>query len=468
MPDGRDTLYRVPPHNFDAETGVLGAILTNNRAYDAVADFLRAEHFADARHGAIYAAAARLIAAGAHADAITLKDHFAAGDALEQVGGIDYLSRLQAACLTPVLAESYGRTVHDRASRRRAIDVAAALSEAAYSVQLDDTAESIVGRAQSDLGALLTETVTTGPERIAQAAERALAAAVRAYKEGTGIVGVPTGLKLLDHALGGLKPGQMIVLAGRAAMGKTDAALNIAAHNAAAGRRVALFELEMTGDEVAARILAMQVGHPAGLILRGRFTQAQYDRLFDAAGGLDWPLFVDETPRLAVAQIQARAKSLDPELVIVDHLGLIPAEAPGIAYRGKVEQTEAVSGALKAMAKTLACPVLALCQLNREVEKRDNPRPTLADLRWSGSIEQDADAVLFLYRGEYYLDRVPKDERDAAWNVKKEECAGKAEIIIAKNRMGASHAVKVAYEPAKSLFGDIAAEPEQASFGEAF
>lgn len=453
-----ESLARLPPHNFQAEIGVLGAILTNNRALDAVADFLRPEHFADARHGLIYEAAAKIIAAGASVDAVTLKDHFAATGALDQLGGAEYLARVQAACLTPILAESYGRTVHDRAMRRRAIDVAAQLSESAYSVQFDETAEGIVGRAQAELGALLTEAVATGPIGIGQATQRALAAAERAYKDGTGLVGVPTGLAALDDVLGGLRAGTMTVIGARPHMGKTDLAVNIARRAAQSGRRVAFFQLEMSAEEVAARVLAALTGHPAGLTLRGKFQQAQFDRMFDARQAIEaWPLFIDDTPRLAVSQIQARAKSLEPDLVIVDHLGLIPSDVAGAAYRGKVEQTAAVSGALKAMAKTLGCPVIALCQLNREVEKRqDNHRPTLADLRWAGEIEQDADAVLFLYRASYYLDAEPAEKkREEAWKAKRAEVEGRAEIIVAKNRMGTTKMVEAGYQPAKSLFFDL-------------
>ena len=800
MPDGRDgTLYRVPPLNHEAEVGVLGAILASNRAYDTVSDFLRAEHFADARHGQIFEAASKLIAAGAHADAVTLKDHFAATGALDKLGGAEYLARLQAACLTPILAESYGRTVHDRAVRRRAIDVAAQLSDAAYAVQFDETAEGIVGQAQAELGALLTEAVATGPEPIAQATQRTLAAALRAYQDGTGIVGVPTHLTALDELMGGMKAGELIVAAGRPGMGKaqplgarvlttrgwklmgdmkagdalasvdgtpsyvtavfdrgemlvytvtfsdgrtaqctadhlwrvsyrgwaaprvlptskimsmlgrtryrgrlwidlpngehgaawssllpvdpwvlglligdgcrnvqsvrlssadteivehlryrlgdeyrvsdlgrdswniverrgrsriraaltelglwakkaeekfiprvyldadrearlwllrglidsdgwvekfnclryatsspqlaadvaelarslgalcqtakrmpfahkngerkaglpsytltirhqdgrafawlprkkarlarrrssprltitsiepaaaaqvrcisvshptglyitdnyvvthnSDAALCIAWRNASLGRRVLFFQFEMSAEQLGARVLAAQTGHPAGLIMRGRFNQAQYNVMHESAAGLDWPLYVDDTPRLSVAQMVARAKALEPALVIVDHIGLVPGDVPGAQYRGKVEQTAAVSGALKAMAKSLRCPVLALCQLNREVEKRqDNPRPTLADLRWAGEIEQDADAVLFLYRAEYYLAKTPKDERDTDWINNYERTKGRAEIIVAKNRMGVAETVHVAYEPAKSLFFDLSSD----------
>lgn len=465
-----DRLVRPLPLNHDAEIGVLGAILASNRAYDAVADFLRPEHFADARHGLIYEAAAKIIAAGASVDAVTLKDHFAATGSLEQLGGAEYLARVQAACLTPILAESYGRTVHDRAMRRRAIDVAAQLSESAYSVQFDETAEGIVGRAQAELGALLTEAVATGPVSISQATQRALAAAERAYQDGTGIVGVPTLLTALDDVLGGLRAGTMTVIGARPHMGKSDLALNIAARNAANGLRVAFFQLEMTAEELAARVVARITGHPAGLILRGKFQQPQFNRMFEAQQAIEaWPLFIDDTPRLAVAQIQARAKSLEPDLVIVDHLGLIPSDVPGAAYRGKVEQTAAVSGALKAMAKNLRCPVIALCQLNREVEKRqDNHRPNLADLRWAGEIEQDADAVLFLYRASYYLDQTPKDERDTEWRQADEKTRGIAEVIVAKNRMGTTQTVRVAYQPARSLFGDIESDEPQHAQGAMF
>ena len=225
---------------------------------------------------------------------------------------------------------------------------------------------------------------------------------------------------------------------------------------------MAFFQLEMSAEEVAARALAALTGHPAGLILRGKFQQPQFNRMAEARYEIArWPLFVDDTPRLAVSQIQARANALTPDLVVIDHLGLIPGDMAGAAYRGKVEQTAAVSGALKAMAKSLHCPVIALCQLNREVEKRqDNHRPTLADLRWAGEIEQDADAVLFLYRASYYLDQVPRKERTIEWQHKHDETAGKAEIIVAKNRMGITSMIAVGYEPAKSLFFDTAGDDE--------
>lgn len=446
---------RNPPVLFEAEMGFLGAVLSEN-ARIGDADFLRAEHFADPRHQAIYDATARLAAHGVIADAVTLKNHFEASGELESIGGAGYLAKLATSTIPGIVARDYAKAIHDRAMRRRAMGIADALVLNAADINIEVSAEDVIATAQAELSGLLTDTVTTGPLRIGMAAKSALEEAEKAYKRGDGIIGVPTYLDRVDGVLGGLRPGSLIVIGGRPGMGKSDLAVNIALRAARAKKKVVFFQLEMSAEEMAARCMATVSGLPAGDTIRGRVTPESWAALNDARLAMDeWPFYVDASPRLSVAQMIARARTLSPDLVVVDHLTLVPGEMPGQQFRGKVEQTAAVSGALKVMAKTLACPVIALCQLSREVEKREDPRPTMSDLRWAGEIEQDADAILFLYRGEYYLSRTPKEDRDTEWQRLYEKCQGVAEIIIAKNRMGAGMTAKVAYSPAQSRFGDL-------------
>lgn len=457
--DGTDrTLYRVPPHNFEAEMALLGAILTNNTAFDRVVGFLRAEDFADKRHGKIYEAIARLCTRGERADAVLLKNHFEATGELEDIGGASYLARLAASVISVGSAEDYGRTVHDRALRRDLIGVAEGLLERAYHVKLDETADGIAGEFVNHLTEVLGRVRTGRMLTIDECVGLALQAAELAMKSDGGIVGVPTGLSELDQLLGGLKKGRLIILAGRPGMGKSTLAVNIGTVAASRGHVVPYYQLEMMADEMGAMTLATMTGHAASRILRGQINTQEFVSLYDAREIIrSWPLYVDTTAKITVAEMRGRARGMQPGLIVVDHLLLSGGSAPGQQDVRKVELTGMVTGALKEMAKELDCPVLALCQLKRPGEGKEDQRPHLEDLKWAGEIEQDADDVLLLYRPHYYLGRVPEDKRGHDWQRAWDSTMNMTEVIIGKNRggPGANKVVKVFYDPSTGTFRDL-------------
>lgn len=460
---GDSTLYRVPPHNFEAEMALLGAILFSNAAYDKVAGFLRPEHFAGEQHAKIFEAIQHLRARGKAADPVSIKDVFDATGELESVGGVSYLARLAASVVSVVNAEDYGWTIWDRWVRRQTIALGQSLIEDAYAVTLDSTAERSVAKAIGDLSNLLGSASASRLMTIAECAALALQAADAAAKTEGGITGVPTGLSALDNLLGGLKRGRLIIGAARPGMGKSTAAVNFAATAASRGYRVAFFQLEMMSEEMGAMAISCMTQIASSSLLRGRFSMEQFGLARDAQAMMaDWPLFVDSTPKITVAEMVARARTIKPDLVVFDHLLLSGGAQPGQTDLRKVELTGAVTGALKVAAKQLDAAVLALCQLKRPEQGKEDRRPVLEDLKWAGEIEQDADDVFFLYRPHYYLGRVPEKSRDFEWKKAWTETMNVTEIIVGKNRggPGANHTVKVNYDPATGTFSDL---PEAAS-----
>src|SRR6266480_1748067 len=483
-------LERVPqpPANVEAEQALLGAILVNNTAHSRVAEFLMPEHFGNAVHGRIYAAISRLIERGQIANPITLKNLFDQDGALAEIGGAQYLARLAEAAVTIINAEHYGRTIHDLHLRRELITIGQDVVTDAFRHDLDDLATEQIERAEQKLFELATAgEAEGGPQPFARALTSAITMAEAAFKRDGKTVGVATNFVDLDKKLGGLHPSDLIILAGRPSMGKTSLATNIAFGAAKAyrstrgpdgrlivedGAVVGFFSLEMSAEQLATRILAEESGVSSDRIRRGEVRREDFDKFVAASHRLaSVPLYIDDTPALSVAALRTRARRLKRQqglgMIVIDYLQLMRPSAQSRAMENRVQEVSDITRGLKAIAKELDVPVLALSQLSRAVEQREDKRPMLADLRESGSIEQDADVVMFIFREEYYKSREPLrgpdeaddkfDKRYQAWKEELERVHGIGEIIIAKQRHGPIGTVKLRFDAQTTKFEDFAA-----------
>jgi replicative DNA helicase len=482
-------LVRTPPYNSEAEQTLLGALLINNAAYLRVSEFLQPEHFGNAMHGRIFAAIGKLIERGQIANPVTLKDLFDQDGALTEIGGAQYLARLAEAAFTVIDAADYGRIIHDLYLRRQLIALGEDIVNDAFRQDLDDTAPGQIERAEKALFDLATTGQADGGFLAFGAAlTNAIANAEAAFKRSGKTVGVATGFRDLDNKLGGLHPSDLIVLAGRPSMGKTALATNIA-FNAAKkyrplhtsdGRKAAedgavvgFFSLEMSAEQLATRILAEESGTSSDRIRRGEVSREDFDRFVAASERLQkLPLFVDDTPALTISGLRTRARRLLRQhglgLIVVDYLQLLRPSNQARAQDNRVQEISEITRGLKTLAKELNVPVLALSQLSRAVEQREDKRPLLSDLRESGSIEQDADVVMFIFREEYYLSRLQPtklaDESDEKyqgrvknWQDNCEEVYGITEVIVAKQRHGPIGAIKLHFTAETTRFEDFAA-----------
>jgi replicative DNA helicase len=490
-------LLRRLPHNVDAEMALLGAILVNNRAYERVADFLRPEHFVLAEHARVFDACMRTIERGQIADPVTLKGFFEQDETLAQVGGVDYLGRIAECAATPINAGEYGRLVYDLFLRRELIALGEDVVDRAYASEIEERAEQQIEIAEQGLYDLATRgSYEGGLEAFNDTLTSALKMAEAAHKRQGLLSGAPTGFRDLDGKLGGLHPSDLIILAGRPSMGKTALATNIAFNAALRLRRepeeeggapktvdgaiVGFFSLEMSREQIATRILAEEThrlaqargrtgrGIPSDQIRRGKVANDKFSELVLASRNLQrLPMFIDDTPALSISAMRTRARRLKRQhglgLIVIDYLQLI-APSPGSRHESRVQELSEITRGLKALAKELNVPVLALSQLSRAVEQREDKRPQLADLRESGTIEQDADVVMFVFREEYYVARQQPDPhatdkagQDAydKWQEKLERVANKAEVIIAKQRHGPIGNIHLHFDAEFTLFRDL-------------
>lgn len=452
-----------PPVNYEAEQALLGAILTNNRAYDDVAGFLSPEHFAHPSHADIFAAAKSVIETGKRANATTLRAMFHNDGTLAKIGGVAYLASLMTAATTIAAAKDYGKVILDMAKRRAAMAAGQQLVSEACEVRPDQDAQAILhqhGKVVDDI--LAAGEAGRGLVSLDGGMDEALRRTEAAYKNEGRLTGVPTGLADLDRKTGGLQPSNLIIIGARPSMGKTTMACSMMLGAAQAGKCVAFFSLEMSAEEVSWLLLANLTGIPAEDQRAGRIDGNAYSRLDAAARKLrSLPFLIDDTPAQPVTALRAKARQMKRrgklDLIVVDYLQLIRPEN----RRGnRTEDVSEISAGLKALAKELAVPVVALSQLSRAVEMRENKRPILADLRESGGIEQDADVVAFIYREEYYLSREKPGPRASAetrlaYDDLLEQSRGVAEIIMPKVRMGATGTVKLACDLASSRFYDL-------------
>ncbi|WP_445500567.1 replicative DNA helicase [Microvirga sp. G4-2] len=471
--------FRTPPSNLEAEQALLGAILVNNDAYYRVSDFLEAEHFIEDLHRRIYEVATSLIKAGKVATPITMKTFL--GD--QDLGGItvsQYLARLAAEATTVINAEDYGRTIYDLAIRRSLINIGEDIVNKAFDAPVDSPPRDQIEEAERRLYSIAeTGRADGGFQRFSDALTAAIDMAAAAYKREGALSGVSTGLIDLDKSLGGLQPSDLIILAGRPAMGKTSLVTNIAFNIAKAykaekqqdgslktvnGGIVGFFSLEMSAEQLATRIIAEQSGVPSYKIRRGDMREDDFYKITEAAREMQSiPFYIDQTGGISIAQLTARARRLKRQrgldVLIVDYLQLLS----GSAKKGenRVQELTEITTGLKALAKELAVPLIALSQLSRQVEARDDKRPQLADLRESGSIEQDADVVMFVYREEYYLknkEPKPGTEEYFKWQTEMDQVHGKAEVIIGKQRHGPTGTVQLAFQADITRFTNLADE----------
>jgi replicative DNA helicase len=482
------TPQRTPPVNYDAEQALLGAILANNLVYDRVNEFLRPEHFADPLHGRIYEAIGKLVQRGQIANPVTLKNLFDQDGALAEIGGAQYLVELAQSVVTVINAEDYGRAVHDLFLRRQLVDLGEQVVNEAYVIDIDQTALNQIENAELKLFNLAESGQTEGgPRSFETVLRNALDMAEAAFKRDSHVTGVTTGLRDLDRKLGGLQKSDLVILAGRPSMGKTALATNMGFNAAEAegdpetGSRfhVAFFSLEMSSEQLATRILAEKSGISSDRIRRGDVKSEDFTRIVEASQKMNSaPFFIDDTPAITVPMLRTRARRLKRQhgldLIIIDYLQLMRG-SNSKGPENRVQEISEITRGLKAIAKELQVPVLALSQLSRAVEMRDDKRPQLSDLRESGSIEQDADVVMFVYRDQYYHERSePKQRADEAndkfhermerWQRRAEEVYNKADVLIAKQRHGPIGTVTLQFDGMITRFSDLADDgslPEQ-------
>ena len=486
--DADPELIRTPPYNTEAEQALLGALLINNAAHPRVSEFLQPEHFGNAVHARIYAAMGKLIGRGQVANPVTLKNLFDQDGALTEIGGAQYLARLAGAAVTIINAEDYGRTIHDLYLRRQLIALGEDVVNDAFRHDLDDRATEQIERAEKKLFDLATAGQAEGGFRdFAGALTSAITIAESAFKKSGKIVGVATGFVDLDKKLGGLHPSDLVILAGRPSMGKTALATNIAFNAARAykplrlpdgrlgaedGAVVGFFSLEMSAEQLATRILAEESGVSSDRIRRGDVSHEDFDRFVQASQELQaLKLFIDDTPALSVPALRTRARRLMRQqglgLIVVDYLQLLRPSVQVRSLENRVQEISDITRGLKALAKELDVPVLALSQLSRAVEQREDKRPMLADLRESGSIEQDADVVMFIFREEYYLSRGQPlrranetdekyNDRYERWQNRFNEVYGLGEVIIAKQRHGPIGTIKLHFDAETTKFDNLA------------
>jgi replicative DNA helicase len=481
LPEPAAPEYRAAPHNMEAEQALLGAILVNNEAFYRVSDFLEAGHFFEPIHQQLYELATNLIRAGKVATPITLKT-FLPSDI--DIGGLNlsqYLARLAAEATTVINAADYGRTVGDLAVRRNLIRIGEDMVNQAFDAPVDFAPREQIEDAERKLYEIAeTGRFGSGFARFAEALTTAVDMAARAYQREGKLSGLATGLKDLDAKMGGLQSSDLIIVAGRPGMGKTALATNIAYNIARAHRGetrpdghiatvdggiVGFFSLEMSAEQLATRIIAERTGIASSTIRRGGITEADFETIKDASIELQHlPFYVDETGGLSIAQLAARARRLKRQkgldVLFIDYIQLLQGSQRK-ANESRVQEITEITTNLKALAKELNVPIVALSQLSRQVESRDDKRPQLSDLRESGSIEQDADVVLFVFREEYYLSNKeprPGTEEHIKWQTEMAIVHGKAEVIIGKQRHGPTGTVQLAFEAAVTRFEDLARE----------
>ncbi|NDW00533.1 replicative DNA helicase [Salipiger sp. PrR002] len=463
------------PHSIEAEQQLLGAILTNNDVYDRVAAILGPQHFYDPVHRRIFEIAAARIAKNNLASPVTLKAFMEDDEGLKELGGPAYLARLAGAAVSSFAVRDYAQMIYDLAVRRDLIGLGRDISARATKVDVKSEPREQIVQAEQALYKLAEQGQTEGGfQSFLRAVTDAVNVANAAYQREGGLAGVSTGLIDMDKKLGGLHPSDLLILAGRPSMGKTSLATNIAFNIAKAYKKgtrhdgtegaieggvVGFYSLEMSAEQLAARILSEAAEVPSEQIRRGDMTETEFRRFVDAAKSLEaCPLFIDDTPAIPIAQLAARARRLKRthglDVLMVDYLQLVRGTA-----ENRVNEIAEISMGLKAIAKELNIPVIALSQLSRQVESRDDKRPQLSDLRESGSIEQDADVVMFVFREEYYVEREkPSDDRldeMAAWQERMERLHGKAEVIIGKQRHGPIGTVELSFEGRFTRFGNL-------------
>ncbi len=459
--------FKELPNNIEAEQAVIGSILVSNDIFDDVGIIIDNKKFYDPVHQKIFAAIENLISKGMLANPITLKNYFENDNSLAELEGHEYLVKLTKFSTTIRQAIEYSKIVYDMHIRRELIKISETMTENASNKILDLPGNKIIEDSERLLFDLAEKgSLNTSFIKFDQALNYTIEMASNAYKNEEGIVGVPTGLTDLDDRLGGMHNSDLLIIAGRPSMGKTALATNIAFHAAkklqekGTKSSIAFFSLEMSSEQLSTRILAEQSRIKSNDIRRGRISEEQFDKFIETSKNIsELPLYIDETPAISIAAMSNRARRIKRlhglDLVVVDYIQLMSAAN---TRDGRVQEISEITKGLKALAKELSVPVLALSQLSRAVEHRDIKKPQLSDLRESGSIEQDADVVMFVYREAYYLEKLeprPATVEHADWQAKMNEVSNLAEIIIGKQRHGPTGNINVEFEAMFTKFRDI-------------
>lgn len=493
-PDSGDTAPKgqVLPANIEAEAAFLGAILIDNRVIEELPTGIRPDHFFEPVHQRVYERILTLLDRGAVVTPVTLKPYFETDEALKELGGITYLARLTADGQGLLAPRELAQQIYDLALLRELVSVGRNLVEGAL-----DTSEDVAPLQQIELAEASLFKVAEGAGAQSEASpfslasHKALGLIETAINSGGSISGKTTGLTSINQKIGGLHDSDLIILAGRPGMGKTSLVTNIAFNCAdrflrdqadgiekSVGAAVAFFSLEMSADQLATRILSEQAGISSEALRMGKISREDFQRLSFASQRLaDLPLFIDDTPALTIAALRTRARRLKRKhnigLIVVDYLQLL--QGTGRANDNRVNEISEISRGLKTLAKELELPVIALSQLSRAVEQREDKTPMLSDLRESGSIEQDADMVWFVYREDYYVQsKEPKrpietddqkvHEAHAAWMAEMEQVFGLAELVVAKQRHGSTGKVRMKFEARITKFSDLAEDDPRANF----
>ena len=468
------------PANIEAEQALLGVLLYDNTAYERLSDALQASHFFEPFHGRLFAAIQAHVRRGHLAEPILLAEQFQRDPAFEDLGGIRYLADMVDRAPPAANAPDYARVIYDLALRRDLIRIGGEIAAAAQAGDPDLSGREQIEAAEQQLYTLAeTGTASNGFMSFSDSLAGAVNMAAEAYSREGGLSGLSTGLRDLDKMLGGLHPSDLIILAARPSMGKTSLGANIAFNVARryawepapdGGRKtvdggvVAFFSLEMSAEQLAMRLLAEVTRIPSDLIRKGEIKASEFGEIRDAAAEIgESPLYIDATGGISIGKLAARARRLKRtaglDLIVVDYLQLVTSGEGRVENR--VQEVSQITQGLKSLAKELAVPIVALAQLSRQVENRDDKRPQLSDLRESGSIEQDADVVMFIYREAYYLGRLePRDNtaEHLEWTEKLDQIRNLAEIIIGKQRHGPIGTVKLHYDENITKFSDLARE----------
>jgi replicative DNA helicase len=475
------------PHNIDAEAALLGAMMLDNRIVEDVQVRLRPEHFYEPLHGRIYEAILRLVDRNMLATPVTLRPLFEGDVGMRELGGPSYLAQLTGSGAAIIGARDFAQQIYDLALLRALIGVGRNMVEGALDTSEEVDPKSQIEQAEISLYKVAEQGGEEGSVKsFAQATKTVIETASAALNSGGHVAGLTTGLERLNAKIGGLHPSDLIILAGRPGMGKTSLATNIAFNVAArymrdqqdgispsVGAPCAFFSLEMSADQLAGRVLSEQAEISSEQIRMGKLSHAEFTAFARAAQELETlPLYIDDTPGLTIAALRTRARRLKRQkgigVIVVDYLQLL--QGSGKSSDGnRVQEISEISRGLKTLAKELSVPVIALSQLSRAVEQRENKKPVLSDLRESGSIEQDADMVWFVYREEYYLNLIRPKEASAAagdsavdvtafedWQLKMARAHNRAELVIAKQRHGSTGTIPMKFESKFTKFSDLA------------
>jgi len=464
--------YRLLPHNIEAEQGLLGALLVDNRAFEKIGDLLRADHFFMPVHQRIFTAIAQFVDRGQTASPVTLKGYFEKDGDLADIGGAGYLTDLAGSIISVINARDYANTIYELFMRRELVSLGEDIVNDAHEQTLESGAMETIEDAESRLFALAESgEVQGGFQSLRDSVLTSIEIAEKAFKSDSHVTGFTTGLRDMDKQLGGLHPSDLVILAGRPSMGKTALATNIAYNTAKKyaetggkeGARVGFFSLEMSSDQLATRILADCANISGHAIKQGDIKQDDFQKFVKASQTLSQvPMHIDDTPALSISQVRTRARRLKRQfgldMLIVDYLQLLRGTGSRQSESNRVQEVSEITRGLKAIAKELEIPVLALSQLSRAVEQREDKRPMLSDLRESGSIEQDADVVMFVYREEYYLHRAEPEigtEKHMQWQERCERALNIGECIVAKARHGPIGAVRMHFDGHVTRFSDL-------------